>query len=276
MTIKKFIIFSLIVHTGIFICLYFLPEGTYKKPAEFITRLVSPEEVQKPPTVTPPLQPFRTKKAPLPLPEKAPLSAARPKSIPSPDKPLVPGFGKQTGEQLPDGKYPESVQREKGGEDAIPSPPRKGAPEGPGRQGKYSDTLRGKLYDAEVIGDIALKDTGSKPKKDEAITFDTSDYRYAGYMRKLRDKIESIWIYPPAALARGLYGDLKIQFTIRKDGKLGPIELVRTSGYKMLDDAAIKALQDGEPYWPIPEQWGMESYTILGHFVYSLYGYSLR
>ena len=58
-----------------------------------------------------------------------------------------------------------------------------------------------------------------------------------------------------------------------KDGKLGAVELVRTSGYKMLDDAAIKALKDGEPYWPIPEEWGMESYTISGHFIYSIYGY---
>ncbi|PKL52368.1 MAG: hypothetical protein CVV37_01730 [Nitrospira bacterium HGW-Nitrospira-1] len=61
-----------------------------------------------------------------------------------------------------------------------------------------------------------------------------------------------------------------------KNGKLGAVELVRTSGYKMLDAAAIKALKDGEQYWPLPEAWDMESYTILGHFVYSLYGYSLR
>jgi protein TonB len=95
-------------------------------------------------------------------------------------------------------------------------------------------------------------------------------------MRRLREKIESIWEYPAEARARRLYGDLKIRFTIRKDGRLGAIELVRTSGYKVLDDAAIKALKDGEPYWPLPPEWGMESYTILGHFVYAIYGYELR
>ncbi|MDH4231838.1 MAG: TonB family protein, partial [Nitrospirota bacterium] len=137
-------------------------------------------------------------------------------------------------------------------------------------------SLREKLYDPKVIGDIAMKGGGGQPKKDDSVTFDTSDYRYAGYMRKLKAKIESIWVYPPEAMARGLYGDLKVRFTIRKDGRLGAVELVRTSGYKMLDDAAIRALKDGEPYWPLPEEWGMESYSILGHFVYSLYGYSLR
>ena len=54
------------------------------------------------------------------------------------------------------------------------------------------------------------------------------------------------------------------------------MELVRTSGHKTLDDAAMEALRDGTPYWPLPEEWGMEGYTIEGHFVYSLYGYYIR
>jgi protein TonB len=83
-------------------------------------------------------------------------------------------------------------------------------------------------------------------------------------------------MYPPDAAAMGIYGDLKITFTIKKDGRLGDIQLVRTSGYKMLDDAAIRALKDGEPYWPLPDEWGMDTYTIQGHFGYSLYGAYLR
>ena len=136
---------------------------------------------------------------------------------------------------------------------------------------------RAKLFDRGVISESARKEVaGAQKKRDDSITFDTSDYRYAGYMRKLKEKIESIWVYPPEAAARGIYGDLKIRFTILRNGKLGEVELVRTSGNKMLDDAAIKALKDGEPYWPIPAEWGMESYTVPGHFIYSIYGYQLR
>ena len=57
MTIKKFIVFSVIIHIGIFIGLYFVPEGAKKKPKEFIARLISPEELSKPaikPSLPPP------------------------------------------------------------------------------------------------------------------------------------------------------------------------------------------------------------------------------
>jgi protein TonB len=185
-------------------------------------------------------------------------------------------MGKETGKPLPDGASPQPEGRGKGDEGKT-----KKTTDGDSRGSQRENStpgysLREKLYDSKVIGDIAMKGTGDRPKKDDSVTFDTSDYRYAGYMRKLKAKIESIWIYPPEALARGLYGDLKIRFTIRKDGRLGAVELVRTSGYRMLDDAAMRALKDGEPYWPLPDEWGMESYSILGHFVYSYYGYSLR
>ena len=204
------------------------------------------------------------------------------------EKPVVPGMGKETGKPLPEGFQPGPGKSEQQGEglDARTRPGATDSDNSPGKpgaskNGNLSDKPgyldRAKLFDRGVIGESARKEVaGAQKKRDDSITFDTSDYRYAGYMRKLKEKIESIWVYPPEAAARGIYGDLKIRFTILKNGKLGEVELVRTSGNKMLDDAAIKALKDGEPYWPIPEEWGMESYTVPGHFIYSIYGYQIR
>ena len=287
MTIKKFIAFSIIIHIGIFIGMYFIPEEAKNKPKEFITRLISPEELSKP-AIKPslPMPPAMKKNAPSRISPRPPVSQARPR-IPYPYKPVVPGMGKETGKQLPEGLHPGPGKSEKPGEglDARtrPGTGRDSSLRRPGvpKDGTFNDKPgyldRAKLFDPGVIGDSARKEeSGAQKKKNDSITFDTSDYKYAGYMRKLKEKIESIWVYPPEAQARGLYGDLKIRFTIKRNGKLGAVELERTSGYKMLDDAAIKALKDGEPYWPIPEEWGMDSYTILGHFVYTLYGYQLK
>ena len=289
MTIKKFIVFSVIIHIGIFIGMYFVPEGAKNKPKEFITRLISPEELSKPaikPSV--PLPPLMKKNVPSRSSPRPSVPQSRPRHIPSPDKPVVPGMGKETGKQLPEGVSPAPGKSEKPGEGldtrTIPgstgtdkSSRKSGAPQNGTLNDKPGYLDRAKLFDQGVIGDSARKEeAGSQKKKNDSITFDTSDYKYAGYMRKLKEKIESIWVYPPEAQARGLYGDLKIRFTIKKDGKLGAVELERTSGYPVLDKAAIKALKDGEPYWPVPEEWGMDSYTILGHFVYTIYGYQLR
>ncbi|MFN3739944.1 MAG: energy transducer TonB [Thermodesulfovibrionales bacterium] len=131
-----------------------------------------------------------------------------------------------------------------------------------------------KLFDRDVIKEQVKR--GAVKEKPPEITFDTKEFRYQGYMNRLKEKIESIWQYPLSAAQRGIYGDLYIRFSIKKDGSLGRVELVRTSGYRELDDAAMKALMDGAPYWPLPSEWNMDEFIIEGHFIYTLYGYYIR
>lgn len=263
--------------------IYLLPEPQTKKAREFFTQLITPEEARAPEKIPPLIKPMpllpTAKPVPTIPPSMRPLpptSRIPPKIAPSPDMPVVPGEGKDDGEPLPEGAAPKPGKSETRGDDhpeGISSRP--GYLKNGKQPGRREATIREKLFDRAVIGDTALKGEGGKKKKD-TLTFDSKDYRYAGYMRKLKEKIESIWEYPAEAGKKGLYGDLKISFTIKKDGKLGAVELIRTSGYKILDDAALKALRDGEPYWPIPDDWEMNSYTINGHFFYTIYGYGIR
>jgi len=284
LTIKRFLLISIVIHAMVFAGVYFLPAPQTKKTREFITRLVTPEQAKNPEVMPPrlakpiPVQP-RVRPAPMeprPLRPLPPVVKIPPRTVPSPDKPVVPGEGKDDGKPLPEGVSPRPGKREvRGDEEPEEISSRPGYLKSGKQPGKRESTIGEKLFDRGVIGDTALKGEGGK-KKNDTLNFDTRDYRYAGYMRKLKEKIESIWEYPPEAGRKGLYGDLKISFTIKKDGKLGAVELIRTSGYKMLDDAALKALRDGEPYWPIPDDWGMDAYTINGHFFYTFYGYGIR
>jgi len=141
-------------------------------------------------------------------------------------------------------------------------------------------SFREKIFDRSVIRDLAKRDSEKEEKenrgKDKAFSFDTDEFKFLIYNRRLKERIENIWVYPPEAAAKGIYGDLIIRFTIKKNGQLGSVELVRTSGHKNLDDAAMKALKDGAPYWPLPKEWNLEGYTIEGHFIYTIYGYYIR
>ena len=278
-----------------------MPQEEIKKPKNFSASLVSPEELRKKdikPPVPPP--PVMKKIRPVPLPRKAPapsimpkpipekpVPAIRQKPIPFPEKPVVPGEGKEIGKPLPEGIPPGVGKSEKSGEgldarthpgkteDDITSTKR-------GEKDKLSDKPgfldRAKLFDKGVIGEAARKETSGVHKKDETVKLDTSQYRYAGYNRLLRDKIENsgCWVYPPEAIQRRIYGDVFIDFTIMKNGKLEKAELIRTSGYKMLDDAALRALKDCEPYWPLPDEWGRDTFTVQGHFIYAPTGFFVR
>lgn len=144
----------------------------------------------------------------------------------------------------------------------------------PGTGGFSFPLKRENLFDREVISESAQKQEDKTAKS--TITFDAKEFKYYGYMRRLREKVEGIWQYPSDAAMRGLYGDLYISFTIKKNGSLGSVELVRTSGYRSLDEAAIKALKEAAPYWPLPEEWKEEALTIKGHFIYSLQGTYIR
>lgn len=120
------------------------------------------------------------------------------------------------------------------------------------------------LFDKKTIEKYAQKST----KEEKGLTFDVPEFHHRGYMRRLKDKIERIWRYPKAASRRGISGDLYIRFSINRDGSLGDVELVRTSGYKDLDRAAMDALKNAEPYWPLPEDWKEDQLSITGHFLY--------
>ncbi|UQG58902.1 TonB family protein [Marinobacter sp. M3C] len=60
--------------------------------------------------------------------------------------------------------------------------------------------------------------------------------------------------YPAEARNSGLYGDLRLLVTLRKDGSLKEVLVVHSSGSTLLDDAAIRIVRFAGPYPPFPEE----------------------
>lgn len=140
--------------------------------------------------------------------------------------------------------------------------------EGMPREGTGSRSF---LFDRETIEKYAKKEVpGEKGGKSKGLSFEAPELHHRGYMRKLKDKIESVWKYPEDAARQGIAGDLYIMFSILKDGSLDEVRLVRTSGHRDLDEAAKKALKNAAPYWPLPDDWPEDRLTVTGHFIYIL------
>ena len=123
---------------------------------------------------------------------------------------------------------------------------------------------RSYLFDRKTIEKFARK----APSAGKGLSLDMSEFRHRGYMRMLEGRIEGIWKYPEEAARLGISGDLYMTFSIKRDGSLGEIEIVRTSGYRSLDEAAMKALKDAAPFWPLPDDLDEETLEIRGHFIY--------
>lgn len=87
------------------------------------------------------------------------------------------------------------------------------------------------------------------------IAANTAEYEYASYMRAWVSRVERIGNlnYPDEARRRNLLGQLLMTVAIRRDGTVERIDIIRSSGYPVLDEAALRIVRLGEPYPPLPE-----------------------
>jgi protein TonB len=69
-------------------------------------------------------------------------------------------------------------------------------------------------------------------------------------------KIERIGTnnYPDAARQQNIHGELQLTVTIKADGSVASVEVTRSSGYKVLDNAAIGIVRLAAPFSPLPEE----------------------
>ncbi len=109
-----------------------------------------------------------------------------------------------------------------------------------------------------------LWDAYQKRPRRQSIGASTSEYRFARYIEDWRIKVERLGEanYPQAARDQKIYGSLLLTVSIKANGSLEGVELRRSSGHKVLDDAAIRIVRMGAPYAPFPPNIGADTDVI--------------
>ncbi len=105
---------------------------------------------------------------------------------------------------------------------------------------------------AEV--DQRLDAYAKRPRK-KWISARTREHKYAAYMEAWRAKVERVGNlnYPDEARRRQLSGDLLVEVAITADGAVDDIIIRRSSGHKVLDDAAVRIVRLAAPYARFPK-----------------------
>jgi protein TonB len=202
--------------------------------------------IQQPPPITYP-----------PLPERRPLT------VPTPKK-----FGKSDEERthskmLPRIGKPEGVEQGKETGKTVPS-------EAPKTTGPLP------FLTQQDIDELARKGMPAKKPGDESVTLDTDEFKFMSYNRWLKIKVESVLQYPEIAAISGYQGTLYVRFDILKDGSLGDLEVLKSSGYKILDDEALRAIRDAAPFQQLPEEWHMDRYSVRAAVIFYMSGSYVR
>ncbi len=111
--------------------------------------------------------------------------------------------------------------------------------------------------------------------KSATVNLNTTTIKYASYLLHVKNKIENVWEYPVKAQRKGISGMLVIEFSINKNGSVHKVKILRTSGKKTLDGAAVKAIYDAARYNPFPHYWTIKRLNIIGTFIYRLSNFYL-
>jgi periplasmic protein TonB len=92
-----------------------------------------------------------------------------------------------------------------------------------------------------------------RPRK-KFISANTREYAYAAYMKAWVNRIERVGNlnYPDEARRRQLHGQLVLTVGLARDGRVKSIDIIQSSGRRVLDDGAIRIVHMAAPFPPIP------------------------
>ncbi|MEP7043291.1 MAG: energy transducer TonB [Dokdonella sp.] len=131
------------------------------------------------------------------------------------------------------------------------------APETPDRPSENQrETEQRKMEMAKLAQEIQkdAEQYAKRPKR-KYISANTQEYEFAAYMRAWVARIERIGNlnYPDEARREQLHGQLVLTVGLDRSGKIKSIDVIQSSGHKVLDEAAIRITRLAEPFPPLPE-----------------------
>jgi protein TonB len=119
-----------------------------------------------------------------------------------------------------------------------------------------SDLMEKSVEIAKLEAQLAKEyDAYQQRPKRKFIGARTSEYRFAQYVDNWRLKIEHVGNlnYPEEAKMRGARGSLLLTVAIKANGEVESIEINRSSGIRILDDAAKRIVRLAAPYDKFPD-----------------------
>ena len=103
---------------------------------------------------------------------------------------------------------------------------------------------------------------------------DTQQDLLISFMRRFRNNIYGVWNYPEPARRLNQQGSCLLRITVDRKGDVTDVILMESSGSRVLDDEAIRAVRQGATYGPLPRAYPNEYLHIMALFNYQMSGNS--
>lgn len=95
-----------------------------------------------------------------------------------------------------------------------------------------------------------------RPRKRQLTSVSTQESRDAYYLHGWSKKIETVGNlnYPAEARRKKIYGNLRLMVAVRADGSVQEVRILKSSGQRVLDQAAIDIVRLAAPFAPFPPE----------------------
>ncbi|KAF0219176.1 MAG: periplasmic protein [Geobacteraceae bacterium] len=182
---------------------------------------------------------------------------------------------------LPRQAPPRPAQPQRGGERGIPRQIEEGAPvqEAPRREDIFRPKEQGvpdisKLFPSAgkmaKLEDSYRKKYGPEVEEGETKFLNTEDIQFGSFLRRFETAVYGVWRYPTEAARLGIEGVTPVKITFNRKGEVEKVEILESSGSRILDDEVLRTLHALGPIGSFPKGYDRDTFNLIAFFQYGI------
>jgi periplasmic protein TonB len=266
-------IISVALHIGVFALIYYLPHGQQPPPKEPVfldlqqmpepkpqaaprqqeTKRFSDQRRRVPRETAPRGNAARDSFGPMPRPQEAQRQG--PSSRPSPTAP-----SKRQESPVAPGSSVSSLLRPKS--QGLPQTAQPQLFPDAQRLAKLEEGYRRKFENDVAEGDTRF--------------LNSDDIQFGSFLRHFETAVYGVWRYPQEAALKGIEGITPVRITFNRRGEIVKVELLESSGARILDDEVMRTLRAIGPVGAFPRGYDKDEFHLIAFFQYGGARKSLR
>ena len=132
------------------------------------------------------------------------------------------------------------------------------------------DPLEDEKGDKAEFTKVAPGEKISSRKTEDTISLDTQDKRYLSYAKTIKAKLMEHWEYPHKAWENLIEGDVRLVFSLDRQGHLRGIRILQATQHKILVHETTRTIRSAAPFPPFPGSVTVTKLHIKADFAYKL------
>jgi protein TonB len=116
------------------------------------------------------------------------------------------------------------------------------------------------------------KKYGNEVQESDTKFLNTDDIQFGSFLRRFETAVYGVWRYPAEAARLGIEGITPVRITFNRKGVIEKVELLESSGSRILDDEVRRTLGMIGPVGSFPRNYDQDKFHLIAFFHYGISG----